>query len=180
VRQGQFDELSRTIANEASRRTIMQLLFGTAAGGVLALVGSRQAEARPTCRGCNARCGNHRQCCATCNHCARAPGSGGLLRPQRIEDVAFRFLGCDSARMRRYVYKVAATPMTSWASRWRRATSASSTATSRWSGSPACASALRWHWLKPERLPAKSMTNSLRRNRGQASQQEVQDGRRAV
>jgi len=63
VDERQFDELSKAFASSTSRRGALKLLFATAAGGALSLVGARGAGARQ-CRDIGQACRSNADCCS--------------------------------------------------------------------------------------------------------------------
>ena len=60
-----FDDLTRALATTTSRRTVLKTLAGSAAGGLLALLGVREAAADDTCKPTGKKCRKAAQCCAS-------------------------------------------------------------------------------------------------------------------
>ena len=58
-----FDALARSLATPRSRRAVVRVVAGSAAGGLLALVGAGRAGADP-CKGTGKECKKGIQCCS--------------------------------------------------------------------------------------------------------------------
>ena len=62
--QDRFDDLTRALASTTSRRTVLKTLAGSAAGGLLALLGVHEAAADDTCKPTGKKCRKGAQCCS--------------------------------------------------------------------------------------------------------------------
>ena len=83
-----MDELSRALATTTSRRQMLKVLAATAGGGVLALVGARQAGADPRCRRVGQPCRANFECCdffcpPDTGRCACRPGENLCTKTKR-------------------------------------------------------------------------------------------------
>jgi hypothetical protein len=59
-----FDDLTRALATTTSRRQFLKTLAGSAAGGLLALLGIGEAAADDTCKPIGKKCRKNAQCCS--------------------------------------------------------------------------------------------------------------------
>ncbi len=82
MNQDRFDDLARTLASTTSRRTVLKTLAGSAAGGLLALLGVGDTAATPGgCKASGKKCKEHDQCCSgDCVNgtCAACPSGSKL------------------------------------------------------------------------------------------------------
>ena len=79
MNQDRFDDLTRTLASPTSRRTVLKTLAGSAAGGLLALLGGGEAAADDTCKPVGKKCRKAAQCCSgvcTDGTCVTPPTPG--------------------------------------------------------------------------------------------------------
>ncbi len=87
MNQDRFDDLARTLASTTSRRTVLKTLAGSAAGGLLALLGVGEVAADDTCKPAGKKCNKHAQCCSgNCvnDTCAACPSGSKLCNGRCI------------------------------------------------------------------------------------------------
>ena len=77
-----FDDLARGLATgRVTRRRALQVFAAAAAGGVLSLMGIREASAQPGCRGEGHPCEGNQECCP--DLVCRVTGPGNATRCAR-------------------------------------------------------------------------------------------------